>query len=52
MDLTFADRIKILQTKIQVEKDASRKQELNKQLKILNYNKEIEDIRKLIKQLG
>jgi hypothetical protein len=49
---TTQDKIKILVAQIQVERDPTTKQELNKQLRILQYTKEIEDIRKRIEQLG
>lgn len=49
---TTIDKIKILNTRIQVERDPTKKQELHKQLRVLQYNKEIEDIRKRIEQLG
>jgi hypothetical protein len=35
-----------------VEQNPTNKQELNKQLRVLQLNKEIEDIRKRIQQLG
>jgi hypothetical protein len=49
---TTGDKIKIITTKIQVERDSIKKQELQKQLRVLQLNKEIEDIRKRIEQLG
>jgi hypothetical protein len=49
---TISDRIKVMQTRLQVEKDPTKKQELQKQLQVLQYHKEIEDIRKRIEQLG
>lgn len=49
---TTADKIKIVTTRIQVERDPTKKQELQKQLRVLQYQKEIEDIRKRIEQLG
>ena len=49
---TTADKIKIITTRIQVERDQEKKQELQKQLRVLQYHKEIEDIRKRIEQLG
>lgn len=48
---TMEDKIRVMQVKIQVEKDPERKQELNKQLRVLQLNKQIEDIRKRIQQL-
>jgi predicted transcriptional regulator len=49
---TIADKIKVLQTKIQVERDPVAKQTLNKQLRVLQLKQEIEQIRKRIEQLG
>ncbi len=46
------DKIKIKQTQVTVEHDLLRKQELQKQLYRLQLQKEIEDIRKRIEQLG
>ena len=48
---TILDQIRVLQLRIQVEKDPTSKQELNKQLRVLQLKKEIEDIRKRIEQL-
>lgn len=45
---TTEDKIRVMNTRIQVERDPSKKQELQKQLKVLQYQKEIEDIRKRI----
>ena len=50
--INTSDKIRVTQTKIQVERDPIKRQELNKQLRILQLNKEIEDIRKRIEQLG
>ncbi len=49
---TTADKIKIITTRIQVERDHEKKQELQIKLRVLQYQKEIEDIRKRIAQLG
>ncbi len=49
---TIQDKITVVQTKLQVERDPNKKQELQKQLRVLQLNKEIEDIRKRIEQLG
>jgi hypothetical protein len=49
---TTDDKIRVLQIKIQVERDPTKKQELQKQLRVLQLHKEIENIRKRIKQLG
>lgn len=46
------DRIKILQTQIQVERDTIKKQDLNKRLMTLQYQQEIDAIKKRIEQLG
>jgi hypothetical protein len=46
------DKIAIINTKIEVEKDLVRKQELQKQLRKLQLQKEIEHIKKRIEQLG
>jgi hypothetical protein len=49
---TIDDKIKIKQTQVSVENDPMRKQELQKQLRKLQLQKEIERIRKTIEQLG
>ena len=46
------DKIKIKQTEINIEENSERKSELQKQLTKLQLQKEIEDIRKRIEQLG
>ncbi len=52
MDNTIDDRIKILQTRISVEHHPTTRQELNKQLRVLQLKKEIEAIQKRIAQLS
>jgi len=52
MEQNTDDKIRVMNTRIQVEKDPLKKQELQKQLRVLQYKQEIEDIRKRIKQLG
>jgi hypothetical protein len=49
---TIDDKIKIKQTQVSVENDPVRKQELQKQLRKLQLQKEIENIRRRIEQLG
>lgn len=49
---TIDDKLKIKQTQVSVENDPVRKQELQKQLRKLQLQKEIERIRKTIEQLG
>lgn len=49
---TIQDKIKVMRTRIQLEKDATKKQELNKGLQKLLYQEEIEAIRKRMEQLG
>lgn len=49
---TTDDKIRVMNTRIQVEKDPIKKQELQKQLRVLNYRREIEKIKKLISQLS
>ncbi len=49
---TISDKIRVMNTRIQVERDPVKKQELQKQLRVLQLNKQIEDIRKRIEQLG
>ncbi|RYJ39305.1 hypothetical protein NU08_1613 [Flavobacterium anhuiense] len=46
------DRIRIKQLEISVESDPNRKQDLHTQLQKLQLEKEIEQIRKRIEQLG
>jgi hypothetical protein len=46
------DKITITQTKVNVENDPVIKQELQKRLRKLQLQKEIEDIKKRIEQLG
>lgn len=46
------DKITITQTQVNVENDPVRKQELQKRLRKLQLQKEIEDIKKRIEQLG
>ena len=49
---TLEDKIRIKQIQINVEQDPQRKQELQKQLRKLQFEKEIDQIRKKIEQLG
>jgi hypothetical protein len=49
---TISDKIRIMNTRLQVERDPEKKQELQKQLHVLQLKKQIEDIRKRIQQLG
>lgn len=49
---TIDDKIKIKLTQVSVENDPVRKQELQKQLRKLQLQKEIERIRRTIEQLG
>jgi hypothetical protein len=46
------DKIKIKQMQISVERDPEKKQDLQKQLRKLQLNLEVEQIRKRIEQLG
>jgi hypothetical protein len=46
------DKITITQTQVNFENDPVRKQELQKRLRKLQLEKEIEDIKKRIEQLG
>jgi hypothetical protein len=46
------DKIRVKQTQVSVENDPVRKQELQKQLRKLQFQKEIEQIKKRIEQLG
>ena len=52
METNLADKIKVKQTQVSVENDPIRKQELQKQLRKLQLQSEIEQIRKRIEQLG
>jgi hypothetical protein len=47
----IANQITLLRTQINLEQDPAQKQELNKELNILNLKKEIETINKRIEQL-
>ena len=49
---TIEDKIRVKQMQISVEIDPKRKQELQKQLRKLQLQSEIERIRKRIEQLG
>lgn len=46
------DKIRVKQIQVSVENDPLRKQELQKQLRKLQFQKEIEQIKKRIEQLG
>ena len=46
------DKIRVKQTQVTVENDPVRKQELQNQLRKLQLQKEIEQIKKRIEQLG
>ena len=46
------DKIRVKQTQVSVESDPLRKQELQKQLRKLQFQKEIEQIKKRIELLG
>lgn len=46
------DKITITQTQVNLENDPVRKQELQKRLRKLQLQKEIENIKKRIEQLG
>ena len=46
------NKIRVKQLEIQVEQDPTKKQELNKQLRVLQLNKEIETIKMRIQQIG
>jgi hypothetical protein len=52
METNLEDKIKVKQTQVSVENDPVRKQELHKQLRKLQLQSEIEQIRKRIEQLG
>jgi hypothetical protein len=45
------DKIRVKQIQVSVENDPNRKQELQKQLRKLKFQKEIEQIKKRIEQL-
>lgn len=49
---SIEDKIRIKQTEISVENDPTSKQRLQKELRKLQLNLEIEQIRKRIEQLG
>ena len=49
---TLQDKIAITQTQVNVENDPVKKQALQKGLRKLQLQKEIEDIKKRIEQLG
>lgn len=49
---SLEDKIKVKQIQVSVENDPNRKQELQKQLRKLQFQKEIEQIKKRIEQLG
>ena len=49
---TIDDKLRIKQIQINVEQDPQRKQDLQKQMRKLQLEKEIEQIRKKIEQLG
>ena len=52
METNLEDKIKVKQTQVSVENDPLRKQELQRQLRKLQFQKEIEQIKKRIEQLG
>lgn len=52
METNLEDKIKVKQTQVSVENDPVRKQELQKQLRKLQFHREIEEIKKRIEQLG
>jgi hypothetical protein len=52
METNLEDKIRVKQTQVSVENDPVRKQELQKQLRKLQFQKEIEQIKKRIEQLG
>ena len=49
---TIEDKLKVIRTMIQVERDPHKKQKLNNSLQILLFKQEIETIRKKIEQLS
>lgn len=52
METNLEDKIRVKQIQVSVENDPVRKQELQKQLRKLQFQKEIEQIKKRIEQLG
>lgn len=52
METNLEDKIRVKQIQVSVENDPVRKQELQKQLRKLQFQKEIEEIKKRIEQLG
>lgn len=52
METNLEDKIKVKQTQVSVENDPVRKQVLQQQLRKLQFQKEIEQIKKRIEQLG
>ncbi len=52
MVISTDDKIKLKQLEISIESDPNRKQDLQKQLQKLQLEKEIEQIRKRIEQIG
>ena len=52
MEKTIDDKIKILQTKIVVEKEPTAKQNLEKQMLVLRLRKQIEQLQKRIEQIN
>ena len=52
METTTADKIRVKQMQIQVEKDPIKKQDLQTQLRKLQLKKEIEDITGRMNQMG
>lgn len=50
--ITTDDKIRLKQMQIQIENEPQRKQDLHVQLQKLQLQKEIEQIRKRIEQLG
>ena len=49
---SIEDKIRVKQIQINVERDPNEKQELQKQMRKLQLEKEIEQIKKKIEQLG
>ena len=54
MDLirNYTDQIRLKNMELQICKDYSKKQKLQNDIKVLQYRKEIETIKKKISQLG
>ena len=52
METNLEDKIRVKQTQVSVENDPVRKKVLQKQLRKLQLQKEIEQIKKRIEQLG